>query len=64
MENAQTLKAVIQQLRNIFLDKHELKGYDDWDSFFGCINAIESVAQDLESAEEQVESTEENTVEE
>ena len=64
MDNSQTLKAVIEQLRNIFLDKHELRGYDDWDAFFGCINAIERVAQDLEDAEEQVESTEENTAEE
>ena len=64
MKSAETLFAVIQQLREIFLNKSELKGYDDWDSFFGCINAIERVAQDMESAEEQVESTEENTVEE
>lgn len=47
MDNAQTLIAVIQQLRKIFLDKSELKGYDDWDSFFGCINAIEKVATAL-----------------
>lgn len=47
MENAETLIAVIQQLRGIFLDKSELKGYDDWDRFFGCINAIQQVAQNL-----------------
>lgn len=48
MDNAETLIAVIQQLRNIFLEKSELKGYDDWDSFFGCINAIERVANALQ----------------
>ena len=48
MDNAETLIAVIQQLRNIFLEKSELKGYDDWDSFFGCINAIEKVATALQ----------------
>lgn len=47
MENAETLIAVIQQLREIFLNKPELKGYDDWDRFFGCINAIQRVAQSL-----------------
>lgn len=47
MGNAETLVAVIQQLRAIFLDKSELKGYDDWDRFFGCINAIQQVAQSL-----------------
>ena len=55
MENAQTLLAVIQQLREIFLDKSELKGYDDWDRFFGCINAIQQVAQSL--VEEDTEET-------
>ena len=47
MENAETLIAVVQQLREIFLEKSELKGYDDWDRFFGCINAIQKVAQNL-----------------
>ena len=63
MENSKILFAVIQQLRSIFLEKHELKGYDDWDAFFGCITAIESVAQDLQK-EAGIESQEENTAEE
>ena len=61
MENAEILLSVIQQLRQLFINKHELRGYDDWDSFFGCINAIESVAQKL--AEETTPATE-NTAEE
>ena len=59
MGNSEILQAVIQQLRGIFLEKSELKGYDDWDAFFGCINAIERVAQDLEDVEKQVKPTEE-----
>ena len=61
MENAETLTAVIQQLREIFLDKSELKGYDDWDRFFGCINAIQQVAHSL--AEDEQEETEADTTE-
>ena len=59
MENKNTILAVIQQLRNIFLNKSDLRGYDDWDAFFGCINALENVAAAL--AEEP---QEENTAEE
>lgn len=47
MGNAETLTAVIQQLREIFLEKSELKGYDDWDKFLGCIAALQQVAQSL-----------------
>ena len=63
MENAETLIAVIQQLREIFLEKSELKGYDDWDRFFGCINAIQQVATKLAETEETEEETEEVTEE-
>lgn len=51
MNNSEKLLAVISQLRGIFLEKGELKGYDDWDAFFGCINAIEDVAESLGQAE-------------
>lgn len=57
MGNAETLAAVVNQLRELFLDKSELKGYDDWDRFLGCVNAIAQVAEALaketeETAEE------------
>lgn len=55
MNNAETLVAVVNQLRELFLDKGELKGYDDWDKFLGCVNAIAQVAEALseeETAEE------------
>ena len=64
MENAETLIAVIQQLREIFLNKSELKGYDDWDRFFGCINAIQQVAQSLAEEPETDVSESEETAEE
>lgn len=57
MDNAETLMEVIKQLREIFLDKSELKGYDDWDRFFGCINVIQQVAQSLAEEPEEVEET-------
>ena len=58
MENAKTLVEIIKQLRDLFLDKSELKGYDDWDRFLGCINVIHQVAQSL-AEEEPGEETEE-----
>ena len=44
MDKYETLCAVTQQLRELFLDKGELRGFDDWDKFLGCINAIDQVA--------------------
>ena len=55
MNNAETLIAVVKQLRELFSDKGELKGFDDWDAFLGCVNAIGEVAKALseeETAEE------------
>lgn len=51
MGNAETLTEVVKQLRELFLEKPKLKGYDDWDRFFGCINAIQQVAQNLTEEE-------------
>ena len=62
MKPADKLLAVLAQLRGIFLQKSELKGYDDWDAFFGCINAIEDVANYLDQAEKEQE--EQTTTEE
>lgn len=46
MSTSETIIAVIHQLREIFLEKHELKGYDDWNAFFGCINALEKIVEE------------------
>ena len=65
MSNVEILIAVIQQLRGIFLEKGELKGYDDWDSFFGCITMIENVIKSLQQEEPSKEDPlEENEVKE
>ena len=64
MTPAEKLLAVIAQLRGIFMQKSELKGYDDWDAVFGCINAIESVAQYLDQAEKAQAESEQTTTEE
>ena len=53
MDKANTLLAVVQQFREIFLTKGEMNGYDDWDRFFGCINAIEKVARMLQEESQQ-----------
>ena len=59
MSNSETLIAAIQQLRELFLEKSELKGYDDCDKFLGCINAIQQVATALEEETEEETETEE-----
>lgn len=64
MTLSEKLLAVIAQLRGIFMQKSELKGYDDWDAFFGCINAIEDVAQHLDQAEKAQAESEQTTTEE
>lgn len=46
MNTSETIISVICQLREIFLEKHELRGYDDWNAFFGCINALERIVEE------------------
>lgn len=48
----ETLIAVIKTLCGLFEDKSELRGFNDWDRFVGCIMALKSVANELESKEE------------
>ena len=48
----ETLLAVITQLKDLFKDKAELKGFDDWDAFIGCIIALEQIAGQPEETEE------------
>ena len=52
MDTKETLLAVIKQLKDLFKDKAELKGFDDWDTFIGCIIALEQIAVQPEEAEE------------
>lgn len=51
--NRQTLTAIIHTLKSLFAEKNELKGFDDWDAFIGCIIALEGVASGLEKPSEE-----------
>lgn len=48
----ETINAVIRNLRELFKDKDSLVGVDDWDSFIGCLIALQSVASELQTQEE------------
>ena len=41
----ETLIDVIRTLCGLFEDKAELRGFNDWDKFVGCIVALEHVVQ-------------------
>lgn len=47
MDNAESLLLATQQLKEMFANTHELKGFDDWDKFIGAICMIENVANSL-----------------
>ena len=51
-DNRQTIIAVISTLKSLFKSKHELRGFDDWDAFLGCVMALEGVAESLQTEEE------------
>lgn len=57
MTHAQTIEAVIQNLKALFKEKDHLNGVDDWDTFIGCLCALEKIGVELQQAEK----TEENT---
>lgn len=43
----ETLISVIQTLVALFEDKAELRGFNDWDKFVGCIMALEQIANSI-----------------
>lgn len=55
IEHANTVKQVVQNLRDLFKTKDRLIGIDDWDNFLGCIIALEGLAADLQMAAQAVE---------
>ena len=55
----ETLQAVVVQLRKLFADKNELKGFDDWDALVGCVMALESLIRMLDIPTEEETKTEE-----
>lgn len=48
----QTIQAVIQNLKALFANKSQLEGFSDWDTFIGCILALEGVVTELQTKEE------------
>ena len=50
IEHANTVKQVVQNLRDLFKTKDRLVGIDDWDNFLGCIIALEGIVADLQMA--------------
>lgn len=43
----EALKAVIQTLQNLFANKGELKGLNDWDRLIECIIILERIAESI-----------------
>lgn len=50
----QTIRAVIQNLKYLFAEKSSLNGFSDWDTFIGCIVALENVANALQQPQEEI----------
>lgn len=43
----ESLYSVISTLCGLFEDKAELRGFNDWDKFVGCIMALEQIANSI-----------------
>ena len=50
-----TLLDIIQTLRSLFADKAELKCFNDWDKFIGCVILLEQIANKLPESNEESE---------
>lgn len=57
MNTIQTLNAVAEQLKSLFADSGELKGFADWDSMIGCVVAINQVVAELQAQAQPEEET-------
>jgi len=60
MDILSVLQAVVLQLRDLFKCKGELRGYDDWDKYIGCVIALEGLIQVFE--EMKTDNTEEEDI--
>lgn len=50
-QKVQTIAAIVQTLRGLFAEKDRLCGVNDWDSFIGCLIALENLANELQNTE-------------
>ena len=50
-----TLQKVTATLKSLFAEKGELKGFDDWDAFIGCIIVLEQMINSFSELANQAE---------
>lgn len=50
MGTIEKLTAVVGTLKNLFSDKGELRGFDDWDSLIGCVVTLENIIAEFQTA--------------
>lgn len=43
MDIYDSLTSIVKELKDLFSDKNELKGFDDWDRLIGCIIILEKL---------------------
>ncbi len=51
-KQVQTITAIVQTLRSLFEGKDNLVGVNDWDSFIGCLIALENLANEIQDNQE------------
>ena len=49
MEAARNIRMVANALKNLFADKSNLSGFNDWDTLIGCVMMLEQTAGQLEA---------------
>ena len=59
MDITEALATASQQLKDLFAEKDNLKGYHDWDRFLGAVLLIDQVIMALQQEDQQKEPQEE-----
>ena len=59
MDIIEALATASQQLKDLFAEKDNLKGYHDWDRFLGAVLLIDQVIMALQQEDQQKEPQEE-----
>lgn len=49
MDKAKNIRIAVQEIKNLFANKAELRGFHDWDTLIGCIMLLEQTAGELEA---------------
>lgn len=53
MDLLATLQAIDSTLRNLFADKNELKGYEDWNALIGCVILLDKLIESFSNLKTQ-----------